>query len=242
MNVNKLVKEQVQQTAGGSLLAIQDFPIPLARKVALEKSLSYLYQAGTLKRITKGLYYKPEQSRFGELLPSTNSLLNKLLYLYRDRISYLTGIPAYTSLGLTTQVSSEYVIASDKPRRDPIVLGATTVRFIPSYVKEPVRDIYLLQILDAIRDMDTIPATTPQKSSVLIGLRIKKLAKERQQEMARLAEAYPPSVRAFVGLVFESLGKKRLAQSLARTLNPTSRYRLNIEKNAFPNWRAWQIR
>lgn len=242
MNVNKLVKEQVQQTADGALLALQDFPVPLVRKASLEKSLSHLYQAGALKRVTKGLYYKPEQSRFGEIPPSTSSLLNKLLSLYRDQIAYLTGVQAYTSLGLTTQVSSEYVIATDKPRRDPIVWGGTNIRFVPSYVKEPVWDVYLLQILDAIREIDTIPASTPQKSSVLLRLRIKNLSKERQQEISRLAQAYPPSVRAFVGLVFESLDKKRLAQNLASTLNPTSRYRLNIDKSAFPNWRAWQIR
>lgn len=242
MNVNKWVKTQVQNTAAGALLSLEDFKLPLTKKIALEKALSELYQAGGLQRITKGLYYKPEQSPFGELPPTTRSLLDKLLILYKDSIAYVTGLPAYTQMGLTTQVSTEYVIASDKPRRMPIVSGATRIRFIPSYVKTPVQDTYLLQILDAIREMDNIPATTPEKSSVLLRLRIKELKREQQAELAQLALNYPPSCRAFVGLILESLGKKRLAQTLAQTLNPSSRYRLKIDKNTFPNYRNWYIR
>lgn len=242
MNVNQLVKDQVDRAAPGDLLALRDFPVRLARQVALLQALSHLYQLGVLRRIARGLYYKPQMSRFGELPPATSKVLKKLMEVYRDQIAYVSGVQAYTALKLTTQVSCEYVIASDRPRRFPLVLGATTFRFVPSYVRELVEDVRLLQILDAAREMDRIPATTPQEVSVLLMFRIKSLSAERQRELARLAAFYPPAVRAFSGLVLEQLGKKRLARGLAQTLNALSRYKISLDKEAFPNWRAWYVR
>lgn len=242
MNVNKLVKEQVEEASKGSLFVLQDFAVPLGRRDSLEKSLSDLYKAGVLQRISKGLYYKPKTSIFGDLPSSTPSLLGKLLSLYKDSVSYLTGVPAYAAMGLTTQVSTEYTIASDQPRSTPITYGPTTIRFIPSYVKETVEDVFLLQILDAMRDLERIPATTPQEASVLLQGVVKNLSAAQQKELARLAGAYPPSVRAFMGLLLEQLGKKRLAKSLRETLKPSTSYRMPIDKLVFTRSSEWNIR
>jgi len=242
MNVTQVVKKQVQETADGSLLAVQDFPVPLVRRISLEKALSDLYTAGVLGRVAKGLYYKPQPSIFGALPPSTSRLLGKLLSLYKNSVSYLTGLPAYTALGLTTQVSTEYTICSDQPRSSPIVFGPTTIRFTSAYVKEEVTDIVLLHILDAVRDLEEIPATTPQEASVALRAIIRSLSQTRQRNLVRLCLAYPPSVRAFMGVVFESLGKKTLAKTLRNSLNPTSKYRIKLDKAVFSNYAQWSIR
>ncbi|MGV2480368.1 UNVERIFIED_CONTAM: hypothetical protein IGO34_26570, partial [Salmonella enterica subsp. enterica serovar Weltevreden] len=106
------------------------------------------YQAGVLKRLGKGLYYKPEQTQFGAVQPDARVVLNQLLALQKNRISYLTGNNVFNALGLTTQLSKDYVIATDRPR-SPLRIGVTRILFVKSRVSEAVADPLPLQMLDA---------------------------------------------------------------------------------------------
>lgn len=234
------VWEEVAQHPPGTLFALADFPQTPAQAGALTKALSRLYQQGALRRLMKGLYYKPAQGLLGEVSPSYDKILGKLLDVYKQNISYITGINVYTELGLTTQVSKAFVIASDRPR-SPVKIGTTEVRFIRSHVTEPVNDVLLLQLLDAIWDIKNIPANHPTNAAqVLIG-HMRTLTPPQRQALTNYALCYPPQTRALTGLLLETMGEERLAHQLKITLNAQTTYQIPLSTDIFPTKRAWYI-
>ncbi|HEY9839831.1 MAG: DUF6088 family protein [Candidatus Sericytochromatia bacterium] len=241
MGVFQQVREEVERRPPGELLTLADFALLPEQFGALAKALSRLAQIGTLRRVMKGLYFKPVMSIIGEVTtPSHDKVLMKLLELYRNKISYVTGTQVYSSMSLTTQISAEFVIATDRPR-GPIQIGATKVRFIRSHVSEPVEDVVLVQLLDAIWDIKQIPATTPAKASRLLLGHLRRLSVAQRQTLARLALFYPPQTRALTGLMLETLGEKALAKSLKASLNTLTTFHLVLEPSVFLTARSWNF-
>ena len=60
--------------------------------------------AGQIRRISKGRFYKPKMTEFGELPPDTYQIVKDLLEKNGKVIGYLTGYTAFYELGLTTPV------------------------------------------------------------------------------------------------------------------------------------------
>lgn len=58
-----------------------------------------------LRRISKGRYYKPGKSRFGELLPSESEIVKDFLEKDGKVVGYIMGTRAFAALALTTQIS-----------------------------------------------------------------------------------------------------------------------------------------
>lgn len=241
MAVYQQVLKEIDRRPPGELLTLADFALPPEQFMALAKALSRLTQAGTLCRVMKGLYFKPMKSIIGEVTtPSYEKVLQKLLELYRDKISYVTGTQVYSRMGLTTQIAGEFVIATDRPR-DPVQIGPTKVRFIRSHVAEPVEDVVLVQLLDAICDIKQIPATTPaQAAGILLG-QLRRLTAAQRKELTRLARSYPPQARALTGLMLDTLGEQTLAQALKTSLNPLTTYQLVLDDTVFPVARSWKF-
>ncbi|PKL78144.1 MAG: hypothetical protein CVV27_03865 [Candidatus Melainabacteria bacterium HGW-Melainabacteria-1] len=241
MAVFQQVLKEIDCRPPGELLTLADFALPPEQFMALAKALSRLTQAGTLRRVMKGLYFKPMRSVIGEVTtPSYEKVLQKLLELYRDKISYVTGTQVYSRMGLTTQIAGEFVIATDRPR-EPIQIGPTKVRFIRSHVTEPVDDVVLVQLLDAIWEIKQIPATTPAKAAGILLGQLRRLTNAQRQELARLALSYPPQARALTGLMLETLGEEASAKTLKASLNPLTTYQLTLNDAVFPTARSWRF-
>lgn len=246
MTVFQQVREEVARQPAGTILTFEDFSLPVEQMGALAKALSRLQQQGALRRLVKGLYYKPKQSvlGFGDMeTPFYGDLLFKLLDLYKDKVSYMTGVGVYAAMSLTTQISREFVIATDRPR-SPIKVGMTEVRFVRSHVTVaiPESDISLVQLLDALWEIKEIPATTPTKAARVLRGQLRRLTTTQRQALTNYAlKFYPPQTRALTGLMLESLGETALAQELKRSLNPLTVFRLALDGVAFPNTRSWNI-
>lgn len=240
MNISSFVRDEVERREPGSIFTYRDFDVPPEQVVSLIKALSALYRQGILQRISKGLYCKPRTSEFGPLLPSTKALLSRLLTEQKNRVAYLTGNNTYNALGLTTQQAMEYVIATDRPR-SPITVGKTVIRFVAARLSQAPSSPLLAQLLDALMDIKSIPDTDPTRSALILLERLRELSAEERQEISRLALAYPPSTRALLGMLLEQLSDQALALELERTLNPLSKFKLNLDPNRFPTLSHWHI-
>ncbi|MGV3524683.1 MAG: DUF6088 family protein [Candidatus Sericytochromatia bacterium] len=240
MTVFQEVREEVEKLVPGSLLTGADFYLPPDQAGALAQSLSRLYKQGVLRRLMKGLYYKPGRGLLGEVSPSYEKILMKLLEIYRKNVSYLTGVNVYSRMGLTTQISREFVIASDRPR-GPLKMNGLEIRFLRSYVTETVEDVSMVQILDAIWDIKHIPAANPNHSAKVLLGQLRRLLPEQRQALATYAHYYPPQTRALTGLLFEQLGEAALAAHLKGSLNPLTSYKIGLDEALFTHKRAWNI-
>ena len=120
-----------------------------------------------LRKVGKGRFYKPMVSRFGEMPPMPEQLLKDLLVKDGKLVGYITGVPVFAQMGLTTQVSSKILIGSAQYYR-PLQRGGYMVAYTrqPNEITE--ESIPILRILDAIKFIKEIPATTVEEAIVSI--------------------------------------------------------------------------
>ena len=160
MVITKQVQEILDATPPGKVLTIADFNVLPEYQPALVKALSRLVAEGSICKIAKGRYYKPKQTVFGTLKPPVAEVVKDLLERNGKPIGYMTGTAAFAQLGLTTQITSAITIGTNKYRR-PMKRGEYSVSFLVQPNAITRENIPLLLILDALKLLREIPATSP---------------------------------------------------------------------------------
>ncbi|MEN6520932.1 MAG: DUF6088 family protein [Armatimonadota bacterium] len=184
---------------------------------AVSQALSRLYREGLVKRVRKGVYYRPKQTVLGESKVSLAALISKLL----PSDARPTGYTAARVLGLSTQVPVEPSYAVSKTKAPASVAGVkVTVRRPVSSVCVGTREAAILEFL---RERGETSERSPEETVY----RLLRIIKEPGM-FANLAEAAmqePPRVRAMLGaLGQEAITRKSELVKLRSSLNPLSRY------------------
>ena len=236
------VRDQVKNLETSKLLVYTDFSYPENDKQAIAKELSNLFKKGILRRVSKGMYYKPSFSRLGEVPLSDNEIIHKCLEISKKNIAYLSGTNVYRSMGFTTQLSKEYVIMNDTKQ------GFNEIQNIYiSFVKSPVlekineTDIKILQIIDAISDIKNIPACTPSNACTILVSLLKNLTVQEKERLSILVQYYKPMVRSIVGAIFQINGEENLSLIMKKNINSLTFFHIGISEQVLPNKSQWHI-
>lgn len=240
MSTIENITNRINSIQDGVLFSYSDFKFSADSMDAMAAAFSRLAAKGKIKRFGKGKYYKPKKGTFGEVPLSENQILNSILKKNDKLTGYITGTFAYNSLGLTTQIPNEYIVATSNLRK-PIVLGRIKVRFVKSYCEVEENNIPLLQLLDAMKDFKNIPGTNSDSVIELLKIKLKNLSPSEWKRIIQMAINYPPSTRALLGALMELSAKDGLALKLYKSLNPLSSYNLNISSKILPNKEKWKI-
>lgn len=239
-----MIAEKVQKRVNAlkplELFSYSDFSDFEKDKQAVAKALSNLFKKGLIRRLSKGIYYKPEFSRFGELSPTDSAIIKKIIESSKKNIAYVSGTNVYRQMGLTTQLSREYVIMNDT-RRGISEIQNIRIRFIKSPVVESVEDIRYLQLLDAITDIKNISACSPNEACKVILLKLKFMNQKERKLLVKLASYYRPMTRALLGAFVDILGEKKLSAFLKQSLNPLTTFHVGISDKILPNKAKWFI-
>jgi hypothetical protein len=103
-------------------------------------------------------------------------------------------------------------------------------RFTISFIKQKntiTKDnIPLLQILDAIRFIKKIPDSNTVSSCKRFLAILKDFSESDKTTMVRLAMKYPPATRALLGALHCETGESKLTDSLRKSLNPITVFKL----------------
>lgn len=217
-----------------------DLPINKQQYGAAAKALQRLQERGIIRKVSKGVYYKPKMTVFGALKPRTSDLLN--LYLFEDgkRIAYLTGTYLYNQLGLTTQIPAVYRIAS-KDKRIYINQGVLQAKPVKSYLTVNNENYESLGFLDALKDFNNIPDLNRTTAVPILLKALEQRKEETLEELVKYSLSYPPRVRAFLGALLEELGKGSFLKQLKNNLNPLTIYKLNLEDTPLTTQKNWNI-
>ncbi|WP_017733029.1 DUF6088 family protein [Nafulsella turpanensis] len=236
-----LVKKTIARIKPGTLFGYNRFNATAIDESALAMALSRLTSQGEIVRLSKGKYYKPEQSRFGQLRPRESVVVEALTNKNGEQTGYLTGINVYNRLGLTTQVSNVLEIASKKPLPPKNIQGYKVKYQKRDLSKIRRQDIPLLQLLDAIKDIKTIPDTSVDDALQVLIEKIDKLTINEQKQMVKLADSYNAATRALLGAMLQQLGSPVPTQKLSDSLNKLTKYNIGINEKLLPNRAAWNI-
>lgn len=208
-------------------------------RVALDR----LVASGKIRKLDRGRYYKPKQTMFGEMEPEIEQVVGDLVEDKNHKlIGYLTGTIVFAQLGLTTQISSQIQLGVRKYRR-AVRRGSYVVTFIEQPNPITKESIELLRLLDALRFVRDIPATTPNEAVERMLYLIGRLSEQKQKRLVALALKYPPYVRALLGAIMEKNGADEvLVGRLRKSLNELTTYRLHISEEVLPTIGRWRIK
>jgi predicted transcriptional regulator of viral defense system len=241
MKTSEKVKAKIDKFEKGFVFTYDDFDIEVNEGEALTKYLNRLVESGKITRLSKGRFYKPKPGIVGNLKPDEYEIVKDLLIDGNKTIGYITGYTIFNRLKLTTQVPNVIQIAVNFDKK-VIKRNKYTVKFVRQWNKITKTNIPLLQLLDCIRFIKTIPDTTVTEALKLITTLIKKLSDTDKKLFVDLALNYPPSTRALCGAIFELLGFADYSKKLQRTLKSTTWYSFNISEEQLPNKLKWKIK
>lgn len=240
MTISKKIEDKVKNLPIGTTFTYQTLSVKAEEYAATAKALERLIKKDLIKRVSTGVFYKPKQTIFGELMPREEELLKNYLFDNDKRIAYITGLSLYNKLGLTTQVPKTIKIAS-RDKRIFASIGNIKGKPVKSYIDVSDKNYYILEILDALKDFKQIPDMDKKSGLLLLADRIKKWDKKDKTLLIKYALKYPPRVRAILGAILENFITTEDVKPLKESLNPLSQYEYNITETLLPNAKNWNI-
>ncbi|MDL2277395.1 DUF6088 family protein [Parabacteroides sp. OttesenSCG-928-G07] len=240
MSLASEIRTRINKIPEGKTFGYSDLLIAKEDYITAAKALERLRKEGLIKKMSKGVFYKPRQTVFGELKPDYTEMLRPYLFENGKRVAYETGYSLYNRLKLTTQVAFRIKIAS-RDRRISVNKGALKIDTVKSYVDVTDANYKLLELLDALKDIKRIPDALPDNSIVILSNKIKELNDKQIAEMIKYALSYPPRVKALLGAVLENINSQVNTSKLKQSLNPLTKFELGIKKSVLPTINNWNI-
>lgn len=217
LSVAREVRRRIERS-GDRVWRFEDFQdLP---PQAVGQALSRLGRSGELRRLSKGVYFRPRPTAFGPSRPNP-AALQRLATEEGD--VFPSGTAAAAVLGLTTQNPSRPEVATTRGSLPRKLLGESAV----VHTRRPAvwstlsrEDAAVLEVLrDRASASELAPEDTVRRLAEVLNER------GRFRRLVAVAETEPPRVRAMLGALGEHLrAPATLLNTLRRSLNPLSRY------------------
>lgn len=123
MTIAKLIRRKVEELPVGQPFTAALF-LGLAERSNVDKTLGRLAKAGVIMRVSRGVFVRPKQSRFGPVPPEISKLA--ALKAHGEPVA-VHGAEALRQLGLSTQVPVKPVFCTTARSRT-FLAGKTEVR------------------------------------------------------------------------------------------------------------------
>ncbi|MEZ4978627.1 MAG: DUF6088 family protein [Chitinophagales bacterium] len=240
MKVATQIRNTIKSIPESQAFGYAELGIAPADFFTAAKALERLQKKGTIKKVSKGVFYIPRKTVFGELGPDSNSILDRYLFEGGKRVAYETGFSLYNRLGLTTQMAFKIKLAT-KGNPIKINIGTLKVSSVKSYVDVTDQNYQLLGYLDALKDVKRIPDCSVSQAIKRMSFLIKDLTTKEKKEIIQYALFYPARVRALLGAILENLNFKFNLVDLKNSLNPLTKVKLSIKETELPTIKNWNI-
>lgn len=240
MKVSDYIVNSIDRLPKGYIFTYADFNVEVRNKEAVIKALNRMAASGKITKISKGKFYKPERTDFGILSPDIYQIVKDLLMDDGKPIGYLTGLSIYNKFGITTQVSNTIQIG-----RNNIRASFQRERYTISFIKQKNRitkeNIPLLQILDVLKFIRSIPDVTADTACTRMMIVIESLAEKDIVKLTKSAMKYPPATRALLGAMLDEIGMSEKTLALASSLNPITKYKIGSVSKVLRSYQRWNI-
>ncbi len=240
MKTSDYIALTIDRLPKGYVFTYTDFTTEVIQREAVIKALNRMVASGKIAKLSKGKYYKPENTPFGNLEPNQAQVVKDLLEENGKITGYLTGYSIYNQLGLTTQVSNTIQIGK-KQVRTKFKRERYTIAFIKQKNTITKENIPFLQLLDSIRYIKNIPDSNIETSCKRFLAILKNFKENEINTLVRLGLKYPPVTRALLGALLDALQRENATESLLKSLNPITKYKLAGVAKALPTSDKWNI-
>jgi hypothetical protein len=234
------IKNTISAFDFGFVFTPANFPIDLRKQATVNRILNNMVAAGQIRRASKGRFYKPKITEFGELPLNTYEMVKDLLEKNGKVIGYLTGHSAFNDLGLTTQVPFALQIGFGNEKK-AITRNDYHISFVKQKNQITNENVPLLRLLDCFRFFKNIPDSMPNETCRRLLLLLKELDKKQREEIKVLSLKYTPQATALLGAMLETLNPNEDTSLMLNELNPQSFYKLGISDKILFNQSKWNI-
>jgi hypothetical protein len=241
MKVIDIIEDKINRFPNDYVFTYGDFSIDVGDTNTIVQTLKRLAVQGKIQKLLKGKFYKPRKTEFGISKPAVKQVVKDLLEKDGKPIGYLTGYSVYNALYLSTQISNTLQIGVNKYRR-AIKRGQYKISFVvqPNTINKS--NIELLQILDSVRFITKIPATTPDEACLRLQQIFRELSCEKQKRLVRLSLKYTDYVRALCGALLEQIGADtELLGKLKKSLQGLTTYKIPVSETVLSTKSKWNI-
>lgn len=150
---SKISTCQTNQLIFSSRFYIEEFSESVP-ETAYYKTLERLCQKGTIVKLSKGIFYRPEKSRFGECPLSQKDIIDSIISNHRGIV---VGYTLYNSLSLTTQISKKVEVFSSAIDQATKSIGNIDLkRYTLEYNDRTCQMIAILEILKHFNEIQDI--------------------------------------------------------------------------------------
>lgn len=241
MSIAAAVNRVIDQAPTGRIFGYEVFPQYRESPGAVVRAVNRGVENQRLKRIAKGQFYKPRKGALGDVPVSDEERLRDALYRNGRRVGYVTGPALYNRLGLTTQMPKTVAIAVNRATQIKD-LGTIRLKLLSRRAPISASTVPLLEILDILRDARKVPDADVERVIREMMKRLTELTPGELRKLQRFAlDYYNPGTRALLGMLLTRC-RMEVLPALKTSLNPTSRFDLNIDLDEWPESRAWNIR
>ena len=235
------IRKTINNFSFGFVFTPSDFPIDISKQASVNRILNNMVVAEEIRRLSKGRFYKPKMTEFGELPPDTYQIVKDLIEKNGKVIGYITGYSAFNDLSLTTQVPFALQIGVGNEKK-AIKRDVYRISFIKQQNTISKGNIPLLRLLDCLRFFKNIPDTMPDDACKRLLYLFSQLDETQISKVKSLALKYNPATIALLGVILETLNKNEDTNMLLKELNPQTSYKLGISEKVLPNQQKWFIR
>lgn len=170
---------QVQEQSEGTVVSAKEF-LHLGTRANVDQALSRLARSGHLVRVSRGLYARPVETRFGTRSPSVESVIRSIERHTGEQI-VSTGAAAANELSLTTQVPvREVFLTSGSSRNLTIGNRVVELRHAPLWQVRPG------VASSAVRALMWLGEEAVEEAAEKLN---SKLSKEEKREMIEVASS-----------------------------------------------------
>lgn len=239
MKVAEQIRKTINKLPKDKTFGYADLGIGKEDYLTSAKALERLQKEGLIKKMSKGIFYKPVKTVFGDLQPDDSEQLKPYLFKNGKRIAYITGESLYNQMNLTTQMAFRIKIASSK--RINIDKGAIKAKSVKSYAEVTEANYQLLGFLDAIKDIKRIPDCTVSNAVKILSKKLESFEDKKVEELIQYAILYPPRVRAILGAMLQNINVRVNTEKLKESLNPITTFELGLKPTDLPTIKNWYI-
>lgn len=240
MTTSSIIRNRVASMPTDVVFSYLDFDLPPESNGSVLKTLTRMASAGEICKLSKGKFYKPKKTIFGDLKPRPEEIVKDLLYKDGKQIGYLTGLSIFNGLGLTTQVASILQIGTNT-KTNAKQRGPYTIKFLVQSNPIETANIKLLQLLDCLKLIKEIPDSNIDQCCSILMSKIKELTASERNAITQLALKYSPMTRALLGAIMEAIGDTACADKLFSSLNNLTTFNIGISDTLLTNKKKWRI-
>lgn len=239
--ISSTIKNKIKTFKEGYVFTYRDFENFSRNKEAIIKCLSRMTDDGKLHKFSKGKYYKPIIGNPKVFGPDLHEIIKDLLEKNGKLIGYITGLSLYDNPIIKS--TKNHVIQIGRNTFKPkLYRSIYTIQFVFQKNEITTDNIEILQVLDCLKMISKLSDSDRDKFLKVIGKTIRKFNKNQKDILVQCSLKYNSGTRALLGVVFDIEKFKKGIDILMESLNPVSKYNLEINKLDRVLKDKWNIR